>query len=100
MKRRTSQVPRKELLHVHRVSDCARFSHASQYAMGDVAFSSLYAIGTSELPVPSPAWSEVLDATSRTICAPMFSNGRAVEMVEGISAVAGRASKRCAVESA
>src|SRR5262245_34716516 len=24
--------------------------------------------------VPSPAWSEVLDATSRTICAPMFSN--------------------------
>ena len=30
----TSQVPRKELLHVHKVSDCARFSHASQYAMG------------------------------------------------------------------
>src|SRR5262249_16194276 len=24
--------------------------------------------------VPSPAWSEVLEATSRTICAPMFSN--------------------------
>src|SRR6266481_1270378 len=36
----TSQVPRKELLHVHKVSDCARFSHASQYAMEDVAFSS------------------------------------------------------------
>src|SRR5215475_2014267 len=36
----TSQVPRKELLHVHKVSDCARFSHPSQYAMGDVAFSS------------------------------------------------------------
>src|SRR5437870_1350216 len=24
--------------------------------------------------VPSPAWSEVFEATSRTICAPMFSN--------------------------
>src|SRR5215467_3493540 len=36
----TSQVPLKELPHVHRVSDCARFSHASQYAMEDVAFSS------------------------------------------------------------
>jgi hypothetical protein len=36
----TSQVPRKELLHVRKVSDCARFSHPSQYAMGDVAFSS------------------------------------------------------------
>src|SRR5215468_8905269 len=35
-----SQVPRKELLHVRKVSDCARFSHPSQYAMGDVAFSS------------------------------------------------------------
>jgi len=30
----TSQVPRKELLHVHKVSDCARFSHTSQYVMG------------------------------------------------------------------
>jgi hypothetical protein len=29
-----SQVPCKELLHVHKVSDCARFSHTSQYAMG------------------------------------------------------------------
>src|SRR5216684_1684556 len=36
----TSQVPRKELPHVHKVSDCARFFHASQYAMEDVAFSS------------------------------------------------------------
>ena len=35
-----SQVPCKELLHVRKVSDCARFSHPSQYAMGDVAFSS------------------------------------------------------------
>jgi len=31
----TSQVPRKELLHVHKVSDCARFSHASQYAKAE-----------------------------------------------------------------
>src|SRR5246127_4511227 len=29
---------------------------------------------TVAVVVPSPAWSEVLDATSRTICAPMFSN--------------------------
>src|SRR5262245_17428725 len=35
-----SQVPCKELLHVRKVSDCARFSHPSHYAMGDVAFSS------------------------------------------------------------
>jgi hypothetical protein len=35
-----SQVPRKELLNVHKVSDCARFYHPSQYAMGDIAFSS------------------------------------------------------------
>jgi hypothetical protein len=34
-----SQVPCKELLHVHKVSDCAGFSHPSQYAMGNVAFS-------------------------------------------------------------
>jgi hypothetical protein len=30
----------KNFLHVHKVSDCVRFSHTSQYAMGDVAFSS------------------------------------------------------------
>jgi hypothetical protein len=30
----TSEVPRKELLHVQKVSDCARLSHASQYAVG------------------------------------------------------------------
>ena len=30
----TSQVPRKELLHVHKVSDCARFFHFAQYALG------------------------------------------------------------------
>ena len=35
-----SQVPCKELLRVHKVSDCARFFHASHYAMDDVAFSS------------------------------------------------------------
>src|SRR5215475_14248108 len=35
-----SQIPCKELLHVHKVYDCARFSHTSQYAMGDIAFSS------------------------------------------------------------
>src|SRR5207248_1462031 len=29
---------------------------------------------TVAVVVPSPAWSEVFDATSRTICAPMFSN--------------------------
>ena len=29
---------------------------------------------TVAVVVPSPAMSEVLDATSRTICAPMFSN--------------------------
>ena len=29
---------------------------------------------TVAVVVPSPAWSEVRDATSRTICAPMFSN--------------------------
>jgi hypothetical protein len=29
---------------------------------------------TVAVVVPSPAWSEVLEATSRTICAPMFSN--------------------------
>ena len=44
-----SQIPCKELLHVHKASDCSRFSHASQYAKGDVAFSTLYAIVTSEL---------------------------------------------------
>jgi hypothetical protein len=30
----TSQVPCKELPHVRKVYDCARFAHASQYAMG------------------------------------------------------------------
>ncbi len=29
---------------------------------------------TVAVVVPSPAWSEVFEATSRTICAPMFSN--------------------------
>src|SRR5262245_34867008 len=32
------------------------------------------AASTVAVVVPSPAWSEVLEATSRTICAPMFSN--------------------------
>jgi hypothetical protein len=32
------------------------------------------AASTVAVVVPSPATSEVLDATSRTICAPMFSN--------------------------
>jgi hypothetical protein len=36
----TSQVPRKELLHVHKVSDCARFTHASRLPWSDVAFPS------------------------------------------------------------
>src|SRR6202521_382536 len=30
----TSQVPRKELLHVHKVSDCARFFPCEPFAMG------------------------------------------------------------------
>src|ERR1700680_3218302 len=30
----TSQVPRKELLHVHKVSDCARFFSCEPFAMG------------------------------------------------------------------
>src|ERR1700724_3141868 len=30
----TSQVPRKELLHVHKVSDCARFFPCKPFAMG------------------------------------------------------------------
>jgi hypothetical protein len=29
----TSQVPRKELLHVHKVSDCARFFSCEPFAM-------------------------------------------------------------------
>src|SRR5713226_358129 len=36
----TSQVPHKELLHVRKVSTARGSSHASHYAMGDVAFSS------------------------------------------------------------
>src|SRR6266487_2029958 len=32
------------------------------------------AASTVAVVVPSPAWSEVFEATSRTICAPMFSN--------------------------
>ena len=36
----TSQVPRKELLHVHKVSDCARLLVAKPFQREDIAFSS------------------------------------------------------------
>jgi hypothetical protein len=44
----TSQVPHKERLHVHKVSDCARLLIAKPFQREDVAFSSSNWIGTSE----------------------------------------------------
>jgi hypothetical protein len=56
-----SQVPRKERLHVHGVSDCARLLIRKPFHGEDVAFSSSNWIGTSEFDpfrssIPSP-WS-------------------------------------------
>src|SRR5215467_15957452 len=45
----TSQVPRKKLLHVHKVYDCARFSHPSQSRWEMLPSRQRNAIGTSEL---------------------------------------------------
>src|ERR1017187_532619 len=44
------------------------------YVMGDQEIHAVSGVDIT-IKVPSPATSEVLDATSRTICAPMFSSG-------------------------
>src|SRR5258707_13464792 len=47
----------------------ARAGGYRSHAFTEIAWASMVAV------VPSPATSEVLDATSRTFCAPMFSSG-------------------------